>query len=244
MQKILTLYTWFGTPRVESASIIGIYLISYLNFLKIPHELKLMPIVTKNKIKQEHDALPIFNINGQFLGPDRALPMLERSVEGLSPRMSTEFTDFEILTLHQWSLKELTQSYFYFMFGVKDNLDKLQDYLNSNVNSSNHVKLDNYSSFVEEVISLTHPWKRDYSEHLNHIIQILSALETRLKENTFLTGDKPAHCDISTFAGIHALFNPIISEFTNIEKRFPAIINWAHQVDSLTAGPNVRRFSK
>ena len=125
MEKLLTLYTWFGTPRVESASVTGVYLIRYLNFLKVPFELKLMPIASKQKFIKEIDALPIFNINGQFMNPDRALSLLEKSVDGLSPRMSIEQLDLEILTLHHWGLRYLAPLYTYFMFGIEDNRNNL-----------------------------------------------------------------------------------------------------------------------
>lgn len=244
MENLLTLYTWFGTPRVESAAVTGVYLIRYLNFLKIPFELKLMPIVAKPKFMKEVEALPIFNINGQFMSPDRALSLLEKSVDGLSPRMSVEQLDLEILSLHQWGLRKIAPMYFYFMFGVEDNKAKLQEYLNSSVDSNHKTDLSKYSDIFEQAISFGMSWKRDYTENLSQVFEVLKALEFRLNESEFLTGDDPAHCDISVFSAIHSLFNPMISEFANVEKRYPALIKWCHAVDNLTAGPHIRRFSK
>jgi hypothetical protein len=244
MQKIVTLYTWFGGPRVESVAINGIYLIRYLNFLKIPFELKLMPIASRPRFIKEVDALPIFNINGQFMSPDEALSLLEKNAEPFSPRMSVNSTDLEVLSLHQWALRELGGNYLFFMFCVKDNIAKLEDYINNNLNMKSKLDIGKYASFFEEALTINSPWKRTYTECLNHVYEILDSLEIRLCENKFLTGDDPAHCDITVFAAIHALFNPMISEFNNVDQKYPGIIKWAHEIDAMTTGPSVRRFSR
>ena len=244
MQKTVTLYTWFGAPRIESLAINGIYLIRYLNYLKVPFNVKLMPIASRARFIKEVDALPIFKINGQFMSPDQALSLLENTVDPFPTRMSVNQTDLEVLALHQLGPREFSGNYLFFMFCVKDNIAKLQDYLNNNLDQKSPIDLNNYASFFEEALTINSPWKRSYVECLNHVYELLDALEIRLCENKYLTGDAPAHCDITVFSAIHALFNPMISEFQNVNQKYPAIIKWAHEIDAMTAGQNVRRFSK